>query len=414
METDVRPELTLGWKGGAYVQSHIIYLGESPEPDSVFTQTSSSYDPGLLEPNTTYYWRIDEVNAFGRAEGPVWSFTTGEENSGDEIIYDYCDSPAGWNSSNGISIDTEEKKVGYASLKSEGAGTDWFKKSLGTPLNTFCDTSSYLDLWVYVSDVSKFNGGGQLEITSHGGPDTDEYNWSVGDLNLVNGWNELHLKISSANIMGNPDLSAINFFRFYQHVSGDVTSRVDHIKFSGIVFESLAAPTNLMAVAGDGSVSLDWDDNPESSVSGYNIYRSFFSGVPGSKVNTEVVGSSEYTDTDLLNGTTYYYSVKAVDQAGNESESSDEVAATPLGNTLVSTIQDMEASIYPNPVDDQLYIEVKNGVSARMFDFTGRMVKYMSLHHQQSVLSVSDLESGQYLLELTTTAGSKVYKLIKK
>ncbi len=181
-EEGVRTELTLGWKEGDQVQSHTIYLGKSSPPDSVASQASATYNPGALEPNTTYYWRIDEVNAYGRADGPVWSFTTGAENSSDEVVLDYCDSDAGWNSSNGVNIDTEEKKEGYASLISQGAGTDWLKRSYSPAVNTYCDETSYLDLWIYVSDVSKFNGGGQLEITSSGGPDTDEYNWSVGSL----------------------------------------------------------------------------------------------------------------------------------------------------------------------------------------------------------------------------------------
>jgi len=40
---------------------------------------SESYDPGQLEWNTTYYWRIDEANnanADSPWTGPLWSFTT--------------------------------------------------------------------------------------------------------------------------------------------------------------------------------------------------------------------------------------------------------------------------------------------------------------------------------------------------
>ncbi len=41
----------------------------------------STYDPGGLEPGTTYYWKIVASQRFGefvlRYEGPVWSFTTG-------------------------------------------------------------------------------------------------------------------------------------------------------------------------------------------------------------------------------------------------------------------------------------------------------------------------------------------------
>jgi hypothetical protein len=357
---------------------------------------------------------VDEVNAFGRAEGLVWSFTTGSGSSTDYMVLDYCDSDAGWNSANGANIDTDEKKEGYASLISEGAGTDWYSKKFTSPVNSYSDTSSYLDLWLYVSDVSKFDGGGQIEITSAGKPDTDEYNWSVGSLNLSNGWNELHLQISSASKMGNPDLSAINYFRLYQFVNGDVLSRIDFIRFSGLAYEALSVPSNFTATAGDGSVSLDWDDNAEVSLAGYNLYRAFFSGSSYIKIHTTPLTSSNYTDTTVNNGTTYYYIVKATDNAGNESESSIEVSATPTVNTLISTIEDIGANIYPNPVDDLLHIRVENGVSASVFDFSGRLVKFISLTGQETALPVSDMSSGEYLIQVKTSDGSGVYKLIKK
>lgn len=413
-EEGVRTELTLGWKEGEQVQSHTIYLGTSSPPDSVATQASATYNPGELEPNTTYYWRVDGVNAFGRADGPEWSFTTGSENSSDIVVLDYCDSYAGWNSSNGVDIDTEEKKEGYASLISQGGGTDWLKRNFSPAVNSYCDSSGYLDLWIYVSDVSKFNGGGQLEISSSGGPDQDEYNWSVGDLGLVNGWNELHLQISSANIMGSPNLGAINFFRLYQFVSGEVITRVDFIHFSGLVYQPLLAPTNLSATPGDASMSLDWDDSPQSSVVGYNIYRAIFSGLSNSKLNDEPLTSSSYLDENLNNGTTYYYVVKAVDKGGNESEGSEEVTGTPVGSTSISTLNDVGAKIYPNPVDDLLHIRVYKGLSARMYDLSGRLVKKVPLGGQETTVSVSNLKAGEYIIELTTSEGKGVCKLIKK
>ncbi len=413
-EQGVRTELTLGWKEGDYVHSHVIYFGESNPPDSLTSQASPTYKPDVLEANTTYYWRVDEVNAFGRADGPVWSFTTGDESSGDELVLDYCDSYAGWNSSNGVDIDIVEKKEGYASLVSEGGGTDWFSKRFNTPVNTYCDTSSYLDLWLYVSDVSLFDGGGQLEITSAGGPDTDEYNWAVSDLNLVDGWNELHLKIGDANVMGEPDLSAINYFRLYQFVSGAVTTRIDFIRFSGLAYEALAVPSNLIATAGNASVSLDWDDNSEGTLAGYNVYRAVFSGLSYTKLNTTPLTSSEYTDDNLNNGSTYYYVVTAQDSAGHESERSVEVSASPSDNTSVAPIQDVGAQVYPNPADDLLYINVEQGVSARIFDLRGALVKTLPITSQKTIVPVSDLEAGQYIVHIITIQGTGVYKLIKR
>ncbi len=413
-ETGVRTELTLGWDKGEYVHSHTLYFGKTSLPDSVASQAAATYNPGELESNTSYFWRVDGVNAFGIAEGPLWSFTTGDSaGSSDYVVLDYCDATAGWNSHNGATIDTDDKKEGYASLKGEGSGTDWFKKQFDTPINTLCDTSSYLDLWLYVSDVSKFDGGGQLEITSSGNPDTDEYSWAVNSLNLSDGWNELHLKIGSASKSGNPDLSAINFFRFYQFVSGPVVSRIDFIRFSGLVYEELAAPANLTAIPGDASISLDWDDNTEASVVGYNLYRSFLTGLNYDQLNEAPLPSSEYTDNDVSNGTLYYYKVTAQDSAGNEGEFSDIVTVTPTSATSVAPLNDIGATIYPNPVHEMLHLRVEKGVYARIYDLSGQLLKSATMSDQETAIYMGNLPSGEYIIEITTNMGTGSYKLIK-
>lgn len=46
-----------------------IYRGHYP-------LNHSNYDPGELEPGTTYYWRIDEVNGSSVWPGSLWNFTT--------------------------------------------------------------------------------------------------------------------------------------------------------------------------------------------------------------------------------------------------------------------------------------------------------------------------------------------------
>ena len=90
-----------------------------------------------------------------------------------------------------------------------------------------------------------------------------------------------------------------------------------------------AAPSNLVATAGDSEVSLYWDDNTEPDLEGYNVYRSETQGTGYSKINTAIVTVSEYTDSDVQNGTTYYYVVTALDEVPNESGYSNEASATP-------------------------------------------------------------------------------------
>ena len=147
-----------------------------------------------------------------------------------QVVLQRCDRTNLWSGSNTLSVDQSDKKEGLASLRFTGAGTDWFAKSF-SQVHTGVDETGFLSLWLYVSDDGLFDGNGQIEITSSGGPDVDEFSWSIASLDLIMGWNELVLPISSATRLGNPDLDAINYFRIYQPLSGSVTAKIDDIRF---------------------------------------------------------------------------------------------------------------------------------------------------------------------------------------
>jgi cellulose 1,4-beta-cellobiosidase len=85
-----------------------------------------------------------------------------------------------------------------------------------------------------------------------------------------------------------------------------------------------AAPTNLVATAGNGQVGLSW--SASGGTTSYNVKRSTTSG--GAYTTIASPTTASYTDTGLTNGTTYYYVVSAVNGAG-ESANSSQVSATP-------------------------------------------------------------------------------------
>jgi alkaline phosphatase len=70
---DIETDLT--WRAGIDAVSHNVYFG-TDVLQLVSTQTETVYEPGFLIPNTTYYWRIDEVCPDEVIEGDMWSFTT--------------------------------------------------------------------------------------------------------------------------------------------------------------------------------------------------------------------------------------------------------------------------------------------------------------------------------------------------
>jgi hypothetical protein len=78
--TGVSVDTVLNWRPGRAAASHLVYFGT--DPDAVAqgtvtgkTVTDHSYSPGALNYDTTYYWRVDEVNAV-TYPGAVWDFTT--------------------------------------------------------------------------------------------------------------------------------------------------------------------------------------------------------------------------------------------------------------------------------------------------------------------------------------------------
>ncbi len=78
---DVTQTPILTWTPGLGA-THDIYFGADPgalEKKASGSLGQESYEPGQLEWNTTYYWRVDEANSANADSpwtGPTWSFTT--------------------------------------------------------------------------------------------------------------------------------------------------------------------------------------------------------------------------------------------------------------------------------------------------------------------------------------------------
>lgn len=89
-----------------------------------------------------------------------------------------------------------------------------------------------------------------------------------------------------------------------------------------------AVPVGLtIYYASDGEITIDWQSNPESDVSGYNIYRRIDST---ESIKIDYTSDSYYFDDSLDYNVTYYYKVTAVSIWDRESGFSNEVSATPV------------------------------------------------------------------------------------
>jgi fibronectin type 3 domain-containing protein len=112
-------------------------------------------------------------------------------------------------------------------------------------------------------------------------------------------------------------------------IEGSIAARSAVVLLSGPVdLEPPAAPANLTVTSeGNGQVSLAWD--APSGALGYNVYRSPVSGGGWVKLDSMPIAETAFTDTGLTNASRYYYVVTSLDEAGNESDTSNEVSALP-------------------------------------------------------------------------------------
>ena len=75
-------------------------------------------------------------------------------------------------------------------------------------------------------------------------------------------------------------------------------------------------------------MALGWTAST-SSVIGYNVYRGTVTGGPySSKLTSSPVASTQFTDTSVQSGQTYYYVVTSVNSSDVESAYSGQATAT--------------------------------------------------------------------------------------
>jgi fibronectin type 3 domain-containing protein len=156
-------------------------------------------------------------------------------------------------------------------------------------------------------------------------------------------------------------------------------------------------PENFAAEAGDGEVTLTWDDCPETDIDVYHLYRALEIGVIMEHLNGVAGHVTTYVDTSVTNGQIYYYKIAASDEANNLSDLSDYVSATPEAVILGTDDTDYEQALpenfsleqnYPNPFNPTTTINYTlpeaTEVTIVVYDMMGREVKTLVSEHKDA------------------------------
>ena len=85
------------------------------------------------------------------------------------------------------------------------------------------------------------------------------------------------------------------------------------------------------------------------------------------------------------------------------------------GTTSILEMEKQDVNIYPNPVQNELFIELENGqiTEANILDLSGKTIKSMVNNNANSI-DVSSLKQGVYILRVYTASGVSTKRFIKQ
>ncbi|WP_256012193.1 YDG domain-containing protein [Desertivirga xinjiangensis] len=94
-------------------------------------------------------------------------------------------------------------------------------------------------------------------------------------------------------------------------------------------------PANFVLTTKDKAIKLNWDANSEGDLAGYKVYWGTASNSLNELADKTALELS-HEHLSLNNGTTYYYTIKAYDKAGNESVASAVKSGTPKSGQVIT------------------------------------------------------------------------------
>ncbi|HXH38990.1 MAG TPA: hypothetical protein VNN08_10210 [Thermoanaerobaculia bacterium] len=135
--------------------------------------------------------------------------------------------------------------------------------------------------------------------------------------------------VTAATYTDNPPYGPHDYFVTALAAPGPPRIESEPSSIAGAIFKDLVAPpppTGLTALVETGAVRLVWNPVEAPDLAGYKVYRTEGSGIEqlrpvGTLPMTPIVllTATNYRDTGVERGISYYYEVVSVDKTGNES-----------------------------------------------------------------------------------------------
>ena len=332
--------ITVTWEPSEGATSYRIYRATASGAQGttpIATTTGTSYKDNNLSSTPIYFYQVSAVNADGESARAAEhaSKTPPPIGTGGNL--------PGVQVGNGLVFYCKDALLGgfdwFQTL------TGWFPQVLGSS-GSDAPGDRVVDMAYAEEGTMTFNN---VVVPTAGLYTVDwRYAFQAGLFPGVNN-RQMGLKVNGTVITTTQSFPITGSFDVYQHsalqvhlnagvnsitqfaVSDHGLPRVDLLTVTPATASVPSGPTNLRAIAGNGSVTLTWAASTSGSPTSYRVYRGTKSdGEVNTPVGTTSGTTTTFTDTGLRNGTTYYYFVSAANAVGG-SPNSNEVSAVPAG-----------------------------------------------------------------------------------
>jgi autotransporter-associated beta strand protein len=372
-------QISLNWTAPVGATNYYVKRATSSGGSytTIGTSTTTGYIDTMVTNGTTYYYVVSALSGSGESPNSVeasatpssslqaylkfdeTSGTTAADATGNGWIGTLVNGPtwvAGY-SNNAVNLSGSSQYVtmpaGVVSNLNEFTITAWVKPVALADWMRLFDFGTGTGVYMFLTPQNGATHTMRFAITTAGNGNEQQIN-SSATLSL-NAWHHIAVTLNggvgilyldgiavgtNSTMMLTPaslGITTQNYIGKSQYNDPYFNGQVDEFRIYNRALSqgevatlalSLGAPTGLAATAGDSLVALSW--NTVTNAAYYQVLRSFTNGGPYTQITA--VTATNCTDAGLVNGTKYFYVVKAVNAIGTSGNSA-QVSAQPVSTT---------------------------------------------------------------------------------